>query len=177
MADSELISIERYLSGEFECDQEFVDGRLVERMGFSWTHSRLVTQVGALFWERRKEWGVDALPSYWVKTTPTRVRMPDLCVVRRSDPVERVRVTAPLLCIEFLEPEDRLDRVTRRLDEFVAMHVEHIWVLDPANQSASTYSRSGLMPLEGDRLAVAGTPIHLDVASTFAMLGLEACSI
>ena len=164
------VSLEEYLRGRFESDMEFVDGLVVKRKGFGWKHSRLVTEVGAWFWEHRKAWGVDALPSYWVKTMANRVRMPDLCVVRRSDPVEQVRVSAPLLCIEFLEPEDRMEGVTRRLDEFVAMGVENIWILDPSDRSAATYSRFGMKRVEGDRLEVAGTEIYLDVRETFAAL-------
>ena len=96
--------------------------------------------------------------------------MPDLCVVLRSDPVEQVRVSAPQLCIEFLEPEDRMEEVTGRLDEFVAMGVENIWTLDPSDRSAATYSRFGMKRVEGDRVEIAGTEIYLDVRETFAAL-------
>ena len=81
-----------------------------------------------------------------------------------------MRVTAPLLCIEILSPEDRPERVMKRLDDFVAMGVENLWILDPSDRSAATYSRFGMKPVEGDRLAIVDTGIYLDVAETFAEL-------
>ena len=92
------------------------------------------------------------------------------CVVRQGEPVERVRVTAPLLCIEILSPEDRPGRGMKRLDEFVAMGVKDIWILDPSDRSAATYTRFGMKPAAGNRLSVPETGIYLDVAETFAAL-------
>ncbi len=61
----------------------------------------------------------------------SRVRLPDICLVRRGEPVERVQVTAALLCLEILSPEDRPGRVMQRIDEFVAVGAENLWILDP----------------------------------------------
>lgn len=170
MAAGNAVSLKDYLSGKYERDMEFVDGAIEERTGFSWNHAMLLSGLCYWFWEHRDEWHVDGFCSYWVMTTATRVRMPDLCVVKRSDPVEKVRVTAPLLCIELLEPEDRPGRAMKRLDEFVAMGTEHIWILDPSDRSAATYTRFGMKPVSGARLEVAGTEIYLDVTAMFALL-------
>ncbi len=58
----------------------------------------------------------------------------------------------------------------KRLDDFVAMGAENLWIVDPGDRSASTYTRSGMKPLEGTRLEIAGSPIYLDVAQIFAEL-------
>ena len=80
---------------------------------------------------RVEDRGAHRVPNANLKT---RVRLPDICVVRKGKPVERVRVTAPLLCVEILSPEDRTGRVMKRLDDFVAMGAENLWILDPSDR-------------------------------------------
>ncbi len=58
----------------------------------------------------------------------------------------------------------------RRLDDFVAMGVEHIWIADPMDRSAATYTRAGMKPVEGIRLEVVGTGIWLDMGEMFGLL-------
>ena len=83
-----------------------------------WDHSFLQAMISHWFLQHRAEWKINVLTEYRTRTSKTRVRLPDICVVRQGEPVERVRVTAPLLCIEILSPEDRPGRVMKRLDDF-----------------------------------------------------------
>ena len=43
------------------------------------------------------------------------------------------------------------------------MGVEHLWIVDPIDRSAATYTRAGMKAVEGTRLEIAGTWIWLDV--------------
>lgn len=165
-----LISMEEYLASSYEPDLEFVDGVLEEKNMGEWDHSFLQAVITAWFVNHRDEWKIDVLTEYRTRTSKTRVRLPDICVVRQGEPVERVRVTAPLLCIEILSPEDRPGRVMKRLDDFVAMGAENLWILDPGDRSAATYTREGMRPVRGTRLEIAGTGIYLDVGEMFGML-------
>ncbi len=167
---SPLITIEEYLASSYEPDLEFVDGVLEEKPMGEWEHGFLQMMIGHWFLSHRAEWKIDVLAEYRTRTSVSRVRLPDVCLVRRGEPVERVRVTAPLLCLEILSPEDRPGRVMKRLDDFVAMGAENLWILDPSDRSASTYTRFGMKPVEGNRLQVPDSPIYLDVAETFATL-------
>ncbi len=169
-AVSALVSMDEYLSSSYEPDLEFVDGVLEEKNMGDWDHSSLQVAIGAWFFARRAEWGIRVLSEYRTRTSNTRVRLPDVCVVRQDQPAERVGLTAALLCVEILSPEDRPGRVMKRLDEFVASGVENIWILDPADRSAATYSRFGMKPSEGTRLEIEGTPIHLNLPEIFAVL-------
>lgn len=135
-----------------------------------WDHGFLQAAIGAWFFNHRAEWKIDVLAGYRTRTSKTRVRLPDVCVMWQGDGKERVRVTPPLLCIEILSPEDRPGRVMKRLDDFVAMGAENLWILDPSDRSAATYGRFGMKAVEGDRLEIAGTGIYLDVAGIFATL-------
>ncbi len=58
----------------------------------------------------------------------------------------------------------------RRVDDFVGMGVEHLWIVDPMDRSAATYTRAGMKAVEGTRLEVAGTGIWMDVGEMFALL-------
>ena len=164
------VSIEEYLASSYEPDLEFVDGVLEEKNMGDWNHSFLQAMLSHWFFSHRAEWQINVLTEYRTRTSQTRVRLPDVCVVRQGEPVERVRVTAPLLCVEVLSPEDRPGRIMKRLDDFVAMGAENLWILDPSDRSASTYTRFGMKLVEGNRLHVPDSPIYLDLAETFATL-------
>ena len=168
-----LVSIEEYLSSSYEPDLEFVDGVLEEKNMGERDHGFLQMILGGWFLQHRSEWKVDVIAEYRTRTSKSRVRLPDVCVVWQGEGDQRVRVTAPLLVIEILSPEDRPGRVMKRLDDFVAMGVENIWILDPSDRSAATYSRFGMKAVSGDRLEIVGTGIYLDVRETFAALDSE----
>ncbi len=165
-----LITIEEYLASTYEPDLEFVDGVLEEKIKGERDHGFLQMMIGTWFNNHRAEWNIDVLAEYRTRTSKNRVRLPDICVVYQGASSERVRVTAPLLCIEILSPEDRPGRVMKRLDDFVQMGAENLWILDPSDRSAATYSKFGMKRLEGDRLSIPDSPIYLDVAATFATL-------
>ena len=165
-----LVSIEEYLASSYEPDLEFVDGVLEEKNIGEWDHGFLQAAISSWFFTHRAEWKVNVAVEYRTRTSKSRVRLPDVCVVRQGEAVERVRVTAPLLVIEILSPEDRPGRVMKRLDDFVAMGVENIWILDPSDRSAATYTRFGMKPVSGDRLEIVRTEIYLEVRETFAAL-------
>jgi Uma2 family endonuclease len=167
---AEFVPIEEYLASSYEPDLEYVDGVLEEKNMGERDHGFLQMMIGHWFINHRAEWGVDVIAEYRTRTSKSRVRLPDVCVVRQGEADQKVRVTAPLLCIEILSPEDRPGRVMKRLDEFVAMGVENIWILDPSDRSAATYTRFGMKAVEGNRLEIAGTGIYLDVAEIFATL-------
>ena len=96
--------MEEYLSSSYEPDLEFVDGVLEEKNMGEWDHSLLQAAISAWFFNRRAEWKINVVMEYRTRTSKTRVRLPDICVVRQGGPVERVGVTAPLLCLEILSP-------------------------------------------------------------------------
>jgi Uma2 family endonuclease len=169
-AAAALVSIEEYLATSYEPDLEYVDGVLEEKNMGERDHGFLQAMVIAWFVSHRAEWKIDVIAEYRTRTSETRVRLPDVCVLWQGAGGERVRVTPPLLCIEILSPEDRPVRVMKRLDDFVAMGCENLWILDPSDRSAATYTRFGMKAVEGDRLEIAGTGIYLDVAATFATL-------
>ena len=164
-----LISIGEYLRTMYHPDCEFVDGRVEERNSGEFEHSRIQALLADWLGVHEKEWEIVTLTEQRVRVTQKRVRIPDVCALRRSAPREHVTETAPLLCIEILSPEDRLSRTCEVMEDYLAMGVEHLWIVDPYKRVAYTYTRAGLLKV-GDRMAIEGTPIYLELLTLFAAL-------
>ena len=140
MASRTLISVEEYLRTSYRPDCDYVDGEVVDRNVGETDHSWLQTMVSAYLVARRAQWGITVLVEQRVQVTSTRFRVPDICVVRGAKPDEQILTKPPFICIEVLSPEDRWPRVQQRIDDFLAMGVPYVWVLDPATKTA--YSAS-----------------------------------
>ncbi len=166
----DLLSIEEYLHTSYHPDCDFVDGQLEERNLGDSEHSFLQAALSAWFFSHRKEWLIDVFTEQRARVSDTRVRIPDICITHHQVPREKVRVTPPILCIEILSPEDRLPRVIQRLNDFLAMGVPNIWLIDPIERAVFTYTREGLRLIDTPRLAIEGSPIYLDLPELFSAL-------
>lgn len=105
-----------------------------------------------------------------IQVSATRVRICDVAVLRMDAPRERVTLTPPLICIEVLSPEDRLNRAKLVLADYLAMGVENIWLINPIRRSASNFDSTGLHEVDPAKLTVPGSPICVDLTEAFAAL-------
>jgi len=167
---AELLTIEEYLRTAYHPDCEFVDGVLEEKNMGEREHSMLQMALGAWFFNHRKEWNIVVMSEQRTRVSESRVRLPDICLVSRDAPHERVTLTPPILAVEILSPEDRMNRIMKRMDDFVAMGVKDVWLIDPVEREAFTYSKDGLRIIDGGRLEIPGTPIYVDLAEIFLEL-------
>jgi Uma2 family endonuclease len=135
MATGELLSVREYLSTSYRPDRDYVDGLLVERNLGERDHSRLQMAVSAYLHNRRKEFGISVFPEQRVQVSPTRFRVPDVCVVK-GQPTEQIFRTPPFICIEILSPDDRLSEMQERVQDYLKFGVPYIWILDPATRKA-----------------------------------------
>ena len=168
---SEFVSVREYLTTCYRPDCDYVDGRIEERNVGEFDHSMLQMLLGQLIMNHRREWEVLALPDVRVQVKPTRFRVPDLTIVRSDAPREQILTHPPLMAIEILSPEDRLSRVSERTDEYLDFGIEHVWVLDPARRLAYRVTRTGFELAANKIIAVAGTPIRIELGEIFAELG------
>ena len=166
----ELLTLEEYLHTAYHPDCDFVDGYLEERNVGEREHSILQIALGAWFFNHRTEWKLVVMSEQRTRISRDRVRLPDLCLVAADAPRESVTSTPPLLAVEILSREDRINRVSQRLDDFLTMGVEHIWLLDPIERVAYTYSAGGLKLVQEARLVIPNTPIYLDLPELFSAL-------
>jgi len=134
-ATKTLVSVEEYLRTVYQPDCDYVDGEVLQRNMAEVDHSSLQGEIIGYFYLRRKEWNVTILPEVLVQVKPARYRIPDIGIVLGKTE-EQILTKPPYLCIEILSPEDRWSRVKERIDDFVAMGVAYIWVLDPQTKEA-----------------------------------------
>jgi len=127
-----------------------------------------------VFTLHQDEWQTDAVVEQRVRVSSDRVRICDVAVLRGDAPHEHVTATPPLLCIEVLSPEDRLPRAQQVLADYLAMGVEHIWLIDPLRRGAFTFDADGLHIADPASLTVPGTPIRVDLTPAFERLDKKA---
>ena len=112
-------------------DCDYVDGEVQERNVGEFDHSFLQGLLFRLFFDNRQIWDVRVSPEQRMKLGPSRFRVPDICAMRRAAPREQVITSPPLICIEILSPEDSLQRMRQRTDEYLDFGTKHVWIIDP----------------------------------------------
>jgi Uma2 family endonuclease len=145
MQTGELITIREYLSTSYRPDCEYVDGVVVKRNLGEKDHAKLQGAVFAYFYSRRKELGIHVFPEQRVQVSPTRFRVPDVCIVVGDEPDEQIFTRPPFMCIEILSPEDRLSAMQKRVEDFLAMGVPYVWILDPRSRKGWCVTDKGLL--------------------------------
>lgn len=170
MASAILIPVDVYLSHTYEPDCDYIDGELQERNVGETSHGFLQLILGAIFHANRRAWNITAGTEIRVQVSERNYRIPDVTVLRRSDPVEPIVRTAPLICIEVLSPEDRLQRMTERIEDYGRMGVEHIWLVDPVSRHAWIATANGSLQRIETEFTVPGTPIRVVLAEVFVEL-------
>jgi Uma2 family endonuclease len=170
MATASLIPVSEYLRTTYRPDCDYLDGELEERSMGERPHARLQLIVGTIFEVHSDPWQVVAMTEQRVQVSSMRYRVPDICVVRATDPDDPIVVVPPLLCIEIVSSEDRFTRLQERVNDFAFMGVRHIWVLDPWERAGYYASSRGFTQPEDGLLRVEGTPISINLAEVFAQL-------
>ena len=162
------ISVSEYLHTSYHPDCDYVDGLVEERNLGELDHAELQDALLSYLSKHKREWGIRSYPEIRVQTSPTRFRIADVCLVAASAPREQIIQTPPVAVIEILSPEDRTPRYAERLDDYRKMGVPNIWVVDPATRKGFDCSTGSWIESRG--FAVAGSPIHIDLAAIFAAI-------
>jgi Uma2 family endonuclease len=171
MATAVLIPLEQYLSTSYRPDREYIDGEVVERNMGKWEHSRIQALLTIWFGNHEREWQVQTVTEWRTQVSGTRVRIPDVLLVRQGAQPD-VLSDPPLLIVEILSPDDSYSDTQKRADDYLRMGVQTIWIIDPATRTGRVCS--GRSWVEAARLEVAGSPIFVELASLFEGLGQPA---
>jgi Uma2 family endonuclease len=164
------ISVREYLATSYRPDRDYVDGEVLERNLGEREHGAIQIFLGAWFFNHRDQWKVAPLTETRTQVKPASFRIPDVCLVAADAPFESVLRTPPLLCVEIMSPQDRLNAVRQRLQDFVDMGVHDIWVIDPESRRCYTCIAGKFEDFTGDTLRIAGTEIHVPLALLWAEL-------
>jgi Uma2 family endonuclease len=170
MGTSLLVSEQEYLTSSYEPDCEYDDGVLLERNVGERPHSILETAFGAFFFERRKRFRIQVLTEQRIRIAPRRYRVPDVCVYMEPAPRDRIFSTPPFIAIEILSREDRMSRVRKKIDEYLAFGVPYVWVIDPEARRADVYTESGFYEAKDGVLRTEDPVIEVPLADLFQAL-------
>ncbi len=168
MASATILSLAEYLHTSYRPDREYVDGELRERHVGKWEHARVQWLLAVWFGGHEAEWNVTGSTEQRVQVSGSRVRVPDLVVLRRG-PQPDVLVAPPLLVIEILSPDDSYSDTQERAQDYLQMGVETIWILDPKTRTGRMCSGADWVAAE--RLVVAGTELYVELATLYAGIG------
>ena len=168
MSSTTSISVSEYLNSSYSPDRDFVDGRVEERNVGEHDHAAVQAALILWFGQHQDEWNIEVLPEQRIRISATKFRVPDICLVSLSEPVEQILTRPPLACIEILSPEDTLRRMQERINDYRDLGVANIWVLDPATQRGYDCQASGF--LNATEFAIPSTPIRLVLSELFARI-------
>jgi Uma2 family endonuclease len=167
MATISQISLREYLAANYRPDREYVDREVRERRVGRWEHARMQWLLAAWFFTHEKEWGITGSTEQRVRVSDNRVRVPDL-VVLTAGPQPDVLTDPPLLVIEILSPDDSYSDTQERAQDYRAMGVRTVWIVDLKTRTGRMCS--GAEWVEASRLEVRGTPLFVNLPDVFSQL-------
>jgi Uma2 family endonuclease len=167
MATVLQIPLTDYLGTNYRPDREYVDGEIRERNVGKYEHARIQALLARWFGNHEKAWGVQVVTGQRVRVSPTRVRIPDVALLTPGSQPD-VIVDPPLLAIEILSPDDSYTDTEERAQDYRAMGVETVWIINPKTRTGRMCS--GAEWIEASRLEVRGTLLYVDLPEIFSQL-------
>jgi Uma2 family endonuclease len=161
MATTTHVPVEVYLCSSYEPDAEYVDGAIEERPAAESDHSAWQGAICFWFGQHAQEWNIRVRPALRIQVAATRFRVPDVTVLDRVQPIEQIITHPPLAVFEVLSPEDTLQRLKRKLEDYRTMGIPEIWVIDPQDGAYYRYEERQL--LRGDSFSYAERGIVFDM--------------
>jgi Uma2 family endonuclease len=141
------VPLEVYLRcADWEPDAEYVDGEIEERPVGQNDHSAWQLAIQMWFQQHAKEWNIRVRPELRIQASATRFRVPDVTILDRNQPIEQIITHPPVAVFEILSPEDRHSRFTRKLNDYEAMGIPQIWVIDPEGPTIQRFQNGHLAP-------------------------------
>lgn len=168
MATSTQIALSEYLQTTYHPDREYIDGELQERNVGKTDHARVQALLAAWFVAHEIDWDVLVTTEQRVRVAASRIRIPDVTLVRPGALSEDVLSAPPLCVIEILSPDDTYSKTWEKARDYRKMGVENIWLIDPGTRSGQASIASGWR--EAMEFEIAGTPIKLSLIDIFSRL-------
>jgi Uma2 family endonuclease len=171
MGTSLLVSEQEYLTGSYEPDCEYDDGELLERNVGERPHSILQGEFVGHFRNLRKQRRlVRAFVEMRIRIAPRKYRIPDVCVYKEPAPRDRIPSIPPFIAIEILSPPDRVSRVRKKIDEYLAFGVSYVWLIDTERRRADVYTASLIYEAKDGVLRTEDPAIEVPLADLFQAL-------
>jgi Uma2 family endonuclease len=167
VATTTHIPLHEYLGASYKPDREYVDGEIRERNVGKYEHARVQALLAAWFGNHEREWKAQVVTEQRVQVSPTRVRIPDVALLSLGAQPD-VITDPPLLIIEILSPDDSYSDTQERAQDYRAMGVETVWIVDPKTRTGRMCS--GADWVESSRLEVKGSQLYVSLPDIFSQL-------
>jgi Uma2 family endonuclease len=142
MSTKLLMDVEEYLRTSFEGpDCEYLDGEVVERNMGELPHADVQGNLLRLLQRLRSKLGIRVVPEIRIQIHARRFRVADIAAWRNDDIGTTIPTKPPFLVVEILSPEDRTVRMLPKIQEYLSIGVEYVWLVDPQDKAALTFSR------------------------------------
>ena len=142
MSTKVLMDVEEYLRTSFDgADCEYLDGEVVERNMGQLEHGDVQSALSSLLRQLRKTLGIRVSTEVRIRIHSRRYRIPDVSVWRDDNIGTGIPTVPPFLAVEILSPDDRMVRMVPKIEEYLSIGVEWVWVIDPQEKAALIYSR------------------------------------
>ena len=136
-----MMTVEEYRHTSFDGpDRDYVDGEVIERNMGELPHARLQARLIQVLSVLAETLRLQVLPEIRIQIATTRFRVADVAVWRAGPIGQRIPTVPPFLVVEILSQEDRLVRLQPKIQEYLAHGVEWVWVVDPDERRALSYS-------------------------------------
>jgi len=167
-----LFGVEEYLRTVFDgADCEYLDGEIVERNMGELPHARIQGRLIVRLTALAAKLGFEVVPEIRIQINPRRYRVADIAVWRAGDIGDRIPTVPPFLVVEILSAEDRMVRMLPKVQEYLSIGTEWIWVIDPEERQAIIYSRNKPAGTVSDILRTEDPAIEIPVAEALAPQG------
>jgi len=167
MGTATLVPVSEYLSTDYSPDCEYLDGEVEERNVGAKDHGNVQKRLLLYLGTRERQLGIFVIQEQRLQLTPTRFRVPDICVVLGPEPEEQIFTRPPFLCIEILSPEDRMSRMQDKIGDYLGFGVRYVWLVDPQTRRAYVYTSDGMTEVKDGVLRTREPEIAVPLAEVF----------
>jgi Uma2 family endonuclease len=162
MAITTHVPVEVYLRSSYEPDAEYVDGVIEERAAGEYDYSAWQGAICFWFGQRAQEWNLRVRPALRMQVSPTRFPVPDVTVLDRAQPIEQIVTHPPLAVFEVPSPEDTMQRLKRKVEDYRTMGIPEVWVIDPPDGAYYRYEDRQLLRRPSFSYAEKGIVFEMD---------------
>lgn len=130
---------------------ELIDGEIVPTSPTGGRHaaieSYLAAQLTLFIQKQRLGWVMTGEVGIYTAHNPDRIRAADVAVFTRAQlsagPPDGFIDAAPELVVEIVSPSDRWSAVQAKVEEYLDISAQQVWVIDPERQTVAVYDISG----------------------------------
>ena len=166
MSTAVLVSVSEYLEQTYDPDCEYIEGILQERNVGEISHSDAQGRT-YLFVQTQ-------VPGFWsgvevrVQVKSDRFRVPDVTIVRGGKPSGRIITSPPEVAVEVLSPDDRAADIIDKIDDYLTLGVQCVWVIRPDTRRAWIHTNDGAREAKDGFLRNPAGDIAVPLSAIFA---------